>query len=137
MATTTPTSGFGATIVGSTSTGTTNFRSITVAGITRNMLDISVHGTTNGWMEFAVSGLQDAGEFTIDALYEETTYTKFIAAVAAGTETWTITLSSDAGDSIFQVTGAVTSVGLVVPHDDVITYDITIKLSGVITYVGT
>ena len=134
--TTTPTSGFGSTISGATTSPVANVRSITIAGITRNMLDITVHGTASGWMAFAVSGLQDAGEFTLELLYEETTYTKFVTAISGPIEVWTLTMAVAAGGAKMVASGAVTNLTLAVPHDDVITYDVTIKLTGQPVYTG-
>ncbi len=130
-------SGFGATIVGVTTTPTANIRSITVAGITRSLLDTTVHGTASGWQTFVVPGIQDSGEVTLECVYEETTFTKFETAVSAATEQWTITLSAAGGSSTFIFTGGVTSVSQNTPYDDIMTYDVTIKITGAIAYTGT
>ena len=130
MATTTGASGFGATLVGGTTTPA-NIRTITIGGVTRNMLDTSVHGTTNGWMTFVVSGLQDPGEITVECVYEEATFTKWMAATVGAVEVWTITFI---GGATWVASGAVTSVSMNTPYDDIMTCDVTIKLTGAPVY---
>jgi predicted secreted protein len=101
---------------------------------TRDSIDISTMDSADDVREF-IAGMIDSGEITFTCNYDGSasgTADKLNIAFLAGTaEVWTITIP---GPSIFACSGFITALGPAIPFDDKITQDVTIKLSGVVTY---
>lgn len=101
------------------------------SGMERAQYETSHFGTTGG-MTFAPGTLYDPGEATVryafDPEIDPTT------ALAAASETVTITFADSAPASTMAATGAMSGMTISVPLEDRVTASATIKFSGTITH---
>jgi len=136
---TTAVHGHGATLV---KCATTNFTTVTTIGQivsingpnrSRDTIDISNMGSTAKWKEY-LNGMMDAGEMSIDVVYDGTTYSTSLAQeITNPTAYWKITCNDGtnaASSSSIYSAGFVTSLGHSVSYDDAVKQSISIKLTG-------
>ncbi len=124
--------GHGTTLaIGVTTIG--NIQSITGPNQTRDSIDVSTMDSVNKWREF-IPGRLDAGEITFTVNYDGAsggTANDLNTKLTAVASTILVTFPDT---SSFSCSGFVTGLGHAIPFDDKITQDITIKLTGVPTY---
>lgn len=119
-------SGYGTTLEGF-STGTiVKIREIGVDGMEVDDIEVSDMKSTNRWKEF-IAGMMDAGEISLDLLYEKANHDAVQSALGGSNELWTIEFPDG---STFACNGYLKGVGIAAPHDDGITQEATLKLSG-------
>lgn len=107
--------------------------SVNPSGIEVSDIDISTMSSTDKWRTF-VAGIRNAGELTVEIVFDAAEYTKLIAQLSLSTiYTWTVTLPDT---STFICTGFVKTLGGASPHDDKITQSLTIKLTGTPAFSG-
>lgn len=107
-------------------------KSISWSGQNRESLDTTNMSTTDGKMTFLPSDLKDAGEISVDLLFDP----DMAPPIASAAETVTVTFPIPAGGSTaatWAASGFLTSFELTAPHDDLMTATATIKLTGGIT----
>jgi predicted secreted protein len=126
---------------GTNTTTVGNITTITGPSQTRDPIDISTMDSTSKHREF-IPGMLDAGELTFTCNYDGTaagTANELDTLKTATAMTWTVTFD-DAGpttetNSSWASAGFVTALGHAVPFDDKITQDVSVKCTGVPTYV--
>tara|TARA_R110000803_G_scaffold107227_2_gene175381 strand:- start:5558 stop:5941 length:384 start_codon:yes stop_codon:yes gene_type:complete len=101
------------------------------SGITRAVYETSNFGTTGG-MTYAPGSLYDSGEISVryafDPEIDPTT------AIAAASETVTVTFADAAPASTMAASGTMRDLTISVPLEDRVTANAVIKLSGSITH---
>ena len=140
---TTAINGHGATL---SSCADTNFASVTTFGqitnisgpnLTRDSIDVSNMGSTEGWKEH-IKGMLDGGEITADVIYDGTTFASAMYAQFTNpTAYWRVTMNDHttaASRSNITCAGFVTSLGHTIPVGDKVSQSVTIKLTGVASY---
>lgn len=108
-------------------------RSASWSGIAREPLDTTHMGSTNGAMTFIPSDLENAGELTVELLFDPDDGPPITGAA----ETITVTFPIPAGGSTaatWACSGFLTSFEMTAPHDNLMTATATIKFSGEITF---
>jgi len=104
------------------------------SGITREELDTTHMGSTNGWKTFLASDLKDAGEVSVEIHWHP--HTKMAAlktALTAAAETITVTAPVPTGGSVgatFVCSGFAKSWDMGMPHDGLMTSTVVLKFSG-------
>lgn len=123
--------GTGATVATSTSAFTANYTNISWGGIGRPAIKTSHLGTT-GFDTFTVGDLCDPGEVTLEVFYN----TAILPPIRGVQETWTITTPPATGmmtGDAYSASMAVTGFEFNVPHEEMITATLTLKVLGTIT----
>lgn len=109
-------------------------RSVTGPGLTRDVIDVTAHDTSNGYRTF-VSGLRDGGEITFDIIYDpaETTHDAtngLIQQYETDTaDSWSLVFPDNATTN-WNFDGFVTGFEPTEPIDDALTAAVTIKVTG-------
>lgn len=117
----------GTTLSGGTTSAVGKITSISVAGMTRDSIDVSNCDSTNKYREF-IPGMIDAGEISLTVSYDKTLLDTLIDTTIGGdAETWTITFP---GGSTFVCSGFLTNFSVTGEYAGSITADLTIKLTG-------
>lgn len=100
----------------------------------REIIDATHHGSTGGYRQKVVS-FKDPGNVTFDLLYDstDTQHLKLFTDYAAGTLRNWQQIMTDAGAEQYAYAGYVKSINPGAPIDDVLSYAVTIELSGSIT----
>lgn len=104
-------------------------RSVTWGGMQREFLDSSHMATTNGWMTFMPSDLKDAGELSVDLLFDP----DMEPPIEGALETITVTAPIPAGGSTaatWACSGALRSFEWTGPHDALMTATAALKFTG-------
>ena len=122
--------GYGTTLSGATTGEIAEITNISIGGMEVDDLDLTTMDATNKWRIFK-AGLKNAGELTLEVLYEKTNMATMLAALGAANEDWTITLPDG---STFVCSGYLRSIGAEVPVEDRISQSIVLKLSGEPTF---
>ena len=123
-------SGYGTTFSGSV-TGDIGFvRSVSVGGMSAGDINISHLDSPGAWEEF-IAGMKDAGDISLDVVYERTNHAALQAALGGSNENWTITFPDG---STFVCSGYINNLGVESPREDAITQSVSIKLSGAPTF---
>jgi hypothetical protein len=128
--------GTGATFAFGTTPIALAFTSIEASGVTRESLDVSDLSTT-GAKAFIASKLYDAGEITFEGLLDPNLGDALVTKVGAAAESMTVTFpipSGGAAGSTFVATGFLTSFEWGVPIEEEMTFSMTVKLTGEITW---
>ena len=126
--------GFG-TIVNIGGSNAPNLRQVSTPEISVDMKDITSHGSASQFRDF-IAGLKDGGEVTLEGNfnYGMNINTVFLTGLDAGTAvTVAVELPSSAEatyGSTWTFTGYVSQFGGASPYDDLMTYKVTIKVSG-------
>ena len=119
--------GYGATLSGATTGSISNITGITWSGADSETIVIKTLADTNRWVE-KIAGSRDAGDLTINCIYDKTQYASLIGAVGDDEEQWTLTLPDS---STIVCDGIVKNVsGLENNTEGAIVYSFTIVLSG-------
>lgn len=127
-------------IVCSTSDGTTenniaSVRSISGPGVSANDIDTTTLDSSSNYRTFA-AGLLDPGELTFSLVYDPTAAThKRLARYMKNriSANWKVCETSTAG-TVQSFSGYVKGMSREIPMDDVITCDVTVKVSGIPGY---
>ena len=114
--------------------------SIGIPGMKINMLDVTVMSSPSLWKEF-VAGLADAGSLDVELMYGaggaafSTLLTLFKSKAMY---LWDITLPDKVTTlgSVFSCDGVMESLSQAIPHDNKVTQRLSIKLSGVPSFVA-
>ncbi len=123
-------SGFGSTLSGSTSGSIAQILSVSMPSQEVDDLDITTMASNNGFKEYT-PGLKDAGEITLQLLYEKANCNTIDGLLGGTAEVWTITLPDG---STWACSGYFKSLGGESPHGAEITQSATIKLTGAPTF---
>jgi predicted secreted protein len=96
-------------------------------------------GSADKWREF-ITGMQNAGEFSADVIYDGTTNVNLLAVEFTNpTAYWKITVNDHttaASCSKIVCAGFVTALGHSIPYDDKVAQNVTVKLTGVPVFTG-
>jgi len=116
-----------------------NVTTISGPSRSRETLDVTSHGSVDGWMEF-IGGLKDGGEISLELNYDPAEEThdldddfddddprNYQIVILPGTE----------DEHTWSVAGILTEVGDEFPYDDKMARSITIKVSGKPTLAAT
>ncbi len=98
-----------------------------------DMLDATTNDSTNCKREF-IAGLGDEGEVTIEGNYvpDDAGQAALRTGLGGVAKACVITLPSGAGTLSFN--GLVSRFSIQAPHDDILTFSSTVKITGPITY---
>jgi len=107
-------------------------KSITGPSKTRNFIDVTSLDSTGGYREF-ITGFRDAGQISLNMLYNRDGYELFDADFASATAVYYQIVLPDADGTSLMFQGLVTEMPLTIPTDDAVTNDITIKITGTVT----
>lgn len=109
-----------------------NIKSISGPSSTRETVDTTTFDSTAGYREF-IPSLRDAGDLAFTMNFVQATYTLMKADFESDTiRSYRIVLP-DANNTTFEFDGYITDLPVEVPLDDVISSDISIKISGQVT----
>lgn len=127
----TPQIGFGATLSAVTTAKTMkNLRSVSLPGFSRDVAETTTASSTGGWRTF-LGALKDAGESTMEFVYNSADHNSLLSCFAESAQTWKINVPDGA---TVAGTAVMTALGGPIPYDDTITQTATLKWSGVLTY---
>lgn len=130
--------GYGSVLTVTTTTGAAEIgqiRNISGPGVSANDVDTTTIDSSSNYRTFAC-GLLDPGEVSFGVIYDPANSMHKRLAYYAGqriTKTFTVYHASSTGDTD-AFTAYVKGIGREIPLDDVITADITLKVSGVPGY---
>lgn len=100
--------------------------------ISVDMLDVTVHGSTDSFREF-IAGLRDGGEVTIEGKFhsgDTDGQIAFITDMTAGTSRTAVITGPTAAAFTWTFTGLGSAFSIDEPHDAELTFTATIKVSG-------
>jgi len=128
--------GYGTVLILCSSDNTTEnnvafVRSISGPGVSGNDVDTTTLDSSSNYRTF-VSGLLDPGEVTFNLAYDPTAATHALIAHLMGerhTAAWKIAQGSSGG-TLQTFTGHIKGMSREIPLDDMITCDVTMKVSG-------
>lgn len=104
-------------------------RNITGPGMSRTTIDSTALDTVGGYMTF-LAGLRDPGSIVLNMMFDRASYdTMKTDFEDDALQSYEIVLPDD-DTTTLEFTGLVTELPLTIPADDVITVDVTIKISG-------
>jgi hypothetical protein len=128
--------GYGSVLIVATSTAgevnVSQIRSISGPGVTGNDVDTTTMDSSSNYRTF-VAGLLDPGEMTFSLVYDSTDASHSRLARYMGSRystTWKVCQGSSGGTAT-SFTGYIKGMSREVPMDDVITCDVTLKVSGI------
>ena len=128
--------GTGSSFVFGTTAIALAFTSIEASGVTRESIDVSDLSTT-GAKAFIAAKLYDAGELTFEGLMDPNLGDALVIKVGAVAETMTVTFpipSGGAAGATFAASGFLTSFEWGVPMEEEMTFSMTLKPTGAITF---
>jgi predicted secreted protein len=109
-----------------------NVKSISGPTATRETVDTTTLDTPGGYRTF-IASLRDAGDISLPMNFTVAGYTAMKSDFESDTiQKYQIVLP-DTGNTTLEIEGLVTDLPLEVPVDDVVTCDVTIKISGEVT----
>lgn len=127
--------GYGSTFgLGSASTSFTTVTELLTAkhsGYKVSVAKFDGPGNSTAFIE-KKPGMIDPGQITVTISYDKTQYNTLQTAAAARTIKWCKLTAPDGGNLIFQ--GFFTGLDFAVPEDDKVTDDLTLEITGAITY---
>lgn len=107
--------------------------SVTGPSMVRQTIDVTSLDSTGGYREF-ITGFRDPGTVVLNMNYKKQNYDVMMSDFeAAATVSYSIVLP-DTGASQLDFEGLVTEMPLRIPTDDKITMDVTIKITGAVTF---
>ncbi|WP_033818882.1 phage tail tube protein [Kitasatospora sp. MBT63] len=110
-------------------TAVANVTSISPPGLSRETLDVTTHGSPNGWMEF-IGGLKDGGEVSADVNYDPSEHDSLIDDFEdSEPRSWQIVFPDDA-TTTWTFDAILTGLEPDAPYDDKLTASLTWKVSG-------
>jgi predicted secreted protein len=107
--------------------------SISGPGMTRDTIDVTSLDSTGGYREF-ITGFRDAGEISFEMNMTHAAYALLKADFESDALRYFKLVLPNDEQTIFSFSGLVTQCPLNVPMDDKVTANITIKISGSVTY---
>ena len=128
--------GTGATFAFGTTPIALDFTSIDASGISRESIDVTHLGTT-GAKAFIPSDLYDPGEISFEGLMDPNLGDALVTKIGAAAENMTVTFpipSGGAAGSTFVASGFLTEFEWGVPMEEEMTFSMTVKLTGAITW---
>jgi predicted secreted protein len=135
-------SGFAGTLkvdIASTYTAIAQIRDLSGPSMSANAIE-STHRDGGGVKEF-IAGLRDGGEVSFDIVYDPALTTHSASAaggvvtlLSAGTKNGFQLVFADVGETTAEFDAIVTSFEPTMPMDDLQTADVTLKVSGAITW---
>lgn len=128
--------GVGTTLQYSTDGGTTwnslaEVLNISGPGMTRDTIDTTALDTSGGYRTF-IAGFKNPGTLTFNASFEKSQYNTLKTQFESDTLVKYKVTTPD--NSTFEFDGLVTEMPLTIPPDDKITMDVTIQISGQVTF---
>jgi len=132
--------GYGTVLVLCSSDNTTEnnviqVRSISGPGVSGSDVDTTTLDSSSNYRTF-VGGLLDPGELTFSLVYDSTAATHALIAHLMGerhTAAWKVCIGSTAGTAT-SFTGHIKGMSREIPLDDLITCDVTVKVTGLPGY---
>ena len=104
-------------------------RSISGPDATRETVDVTTLDSAGGYREF-IGSLRDGGSISLGMLFNKSSYADMKSDFESDTlQEYQIVLP-DTGNTTFEFSGLVTDLPMEIPLDDVVTADVTIKISG-------
>lgn len=100
--------------------------------ISRDSIDMTHHGSSNGWREF-IAGLKDAGTLSLELQWDTDALPPINGAVDTLTITWP-TAGAEVSGATFEVEAFCTAVGVQSPIDDKLMATVEFKLTGEPTF---
>jgi predicted secreted protein len=97
--------------------------------MTRDTIDVTTLDTTGGYRKF-IAGLRDAGELTMTMNFARDTYETMKGDFESDTEQNYEIILPDADNTSLEIVGLVTNLPLSIAPNEVITADVTIKITG-------
>jgi predicted secreted protein len=98
-------------------------------------IDVTAHDSPSGFREF-IAGLADAGEVTIEMIFDPDNATQALLRTdltSRTATTYTVTMSEPTTPQTWAFTGIVTAFEPSAPVDGALTVSVTIKITGVVT----
>lgn len=127
--------GYGSVLIVATTTGgevnVAQIRNISGPGVSGNDIDTTTMDSSSNYRTFT-AGLLDPGEISFTLVYDPTAASHTRLARYMGSKylaTWKVAETSSAG-TLTTFSGYVKGMSREIPMDDVITCDLTVKLSG-------
>ncbi len=115
-----------------TFTAVAEINSIDGPNKSRDTIDVTSLDSAAGYREF-IASFRDGGEVTLEMNFTRDGYEEMNADFETDTLVDYQVLIPDTGETTFDFSGLVTSLGMGIPLDDKITASITIKVSGQVT----
>ena len=124
---------FGTVLSFSTDGGTVynpvaNVTEVGVLDVSVDTLETTTHGSAGQWRTF-VSGLKDGGELRMSINYDPTTHNEIYSEIGQDDTKFRVSLP-DTGAATVSFDGVITGWSSSAPMDDLLTAEITIKVSG-------
>jgi predicted secreted protein len=107
--------------------------SITGPSESRDTIDVTSLDSTGGYREF-ITGFKDAGELSFSMNMANAMYDKLRVDYNSDTAREYKIVLADTADSTFSFSGLVTAIPITVAPDDKVTVDVTIKITGQVTF---
>jgi len=114
---------------GSTWVNISQIKNISGPSASRETIDVTTLDSTGGYREF-IGGFRDGGDVSMSMIFDASTYALMKADFESeALQSYRIILS-DTDNTTFDFDGFVTELPLDIPPDDVISCDVSIKVSG-------
>ncbi|MFA5420140.1 MAG: phage tail tube protein [Bacteroidales bacterium] len=107
--------------------------SISGPGMTRDTIDVTSLDSTGGYREF-ITSFRDAGEISLSMNFTHDGYTVMKTDFEASAARYYKIVLPNTEQTVFKFAGFVTSCPIAIPMDDKVTADVTIKISGQVTF---
>lgn len=126
--------GEGVTFAGATAGAIGMINKITIEGEEADEINVSTMNT--GKYKKFIQGLMDAKGATLDLLYEKSNTVAIRTALAAASDTYTISIpdGTASAKSTFVVPGFLKKLGWAIPYDDKIQQTVTLRFTGAPTF---
>ena len=106
--------------------------SIDGPNMSRDTIDVTSLDSTGGYREF-IGGFRDGGEISLEMNFTFAGYEAMKTDFESSDKQDYQIVMPDAGNTTFDLSGFVSSIGMAVPTDDKVTATVTIKISGQVT----
>lgn len=103
--------------------------SISGPGLSRETIDVTSHGSPDGWMEF-IGGLKDGGEVSVDVNYDPAAHDLLIADFEDSVPRNYQVVFPDPGTTTWGIKAVLTGFEPEAPYDDKLAASLTFKVSG-------
>lgn len=128
--------GHGATLVGATTGTIGNITDLTAGSVSVSVAEYTTMDSTDKWKEF-LAATKDAGEITFTCNYDGAsggTANDIYTNVGLDPEVWTVTFNDNVTGSKLAASGFISGVECTGATDDVVTMNVTIKLTGALSH---
>jgi len=102
---------------------------ITGPGLTRDFIEVTHLGSTDGYREF-ITGFRDGGEYTFTVNFTHAEYLLLLADFESDDSVNYQVVLPDTDTTTMDFAGYVTAIPMTIPFDDKVTVDVTIKITG-------